>query len=477
MNKPNNRKDWLRLLQSLEAKYLLGMCFSGLVLVGLILIFTVSWRYSQVNISPALYIVAILSVLALVIPGLLIHRSIVRRLRTIIEMTRRVAEGDLSERVDIEVFDEIGELAATFNDMTSRMEGTIREIRKNQDFNEDILNSIEHGIVVIDRDFCVVTANKSYFGDKFSLNEIIGKHCYDLHRHTFDCRETCPAGITFREGKSARDVHNHLGGDGRENVVEVFSSALRDEQGEVSMVILVSKDITHRLEMERKLLRSDKMALVGQMASGLAHEIKNPIAGISAAIQIISQKLDKRDPDREIFDEIQRQISRMKRTLSDLLSYAKPRKPRLIDCDINGLIRRSAALMEPQAKSQNIEVALDLTEGLPHTRIDPDMVQQVLLNLCLNAIQAQVNGGRILIQTSTQNGSREFVKVTLRDEGPGIKPDVQEKIFDPFFTTKHTGTGLGLPICDQIIADHKGVLEIDSEPERGTTCKISLPVE
>lgn len=476
MTSRSDTKNRLRSFQKLQAKFLIGMFASGLVLLCLSLLFAVSWRYSRINISPYLFIVIILSVLALVIPGLLLHRSVVRRLRMFIETTKRIAEGDLSERVEIEARDEIGELADAFNEMTTNLQRNMLEVQQNKSFTEKILSSIEHGIIVIDEDFRLVTFNKAYFNDETSLKKLVGKPCYRLHRHeTVDCRSGCPASVTFSTGESARDIHKHIKDDGTEIVVEVFSSPLRDTDGNVNKVILVSKDITHRLEMEEKLLRSDKMALVGQMASGLAHEIKNPITGISAAIQVISQSLNEDDPNREIFEEIQNQIIRMKRTLSDLLRYAKPRKPQLIESDINDLIRKIIALMEPNAKSQNISMDVELSKDLPYLQVDPDMIQQVLLNLCLNAIQAQKSGGRILLHTD-QDDDGSFVVVTLKDEGPGISPEVLGQIFDPFYTTKHTGTGLGLTICQQIIEEHKGRLEINSEEKKGTTCRIRLPL-
>jgi signal transduction histidine kinase len=121
-------------------------------------------------------------------------------------------------------------------------------------------------------------------------------------------------------------------------------------------------------------------------------------------------------------------------------------------------------------------VEMKLQEGLPLCRVDPDMIQQVLLNLFLNGIQAQPGGGRIVLMTSCQEPGNGPLLITLQDAGPGIPAEVRKKIFDPFFTTKHTGTGLGLAICDQILEEHQGRLEIESEPGQGTTCRIYLPV-
>jgi len=416
-----------------------------------------------------------LSVLILVVPGLLIHRGIVRRLRSVISITKARAKGDLSGQVEVKVHDEIGELGEAFNDMTARIQEIIQEIEQHKNFDEEILNNIDNGILVLDKGFRVVAANKS-FTSRFSPEEAIGRHCSELHRHLFDCRDKCPAKITFLTGKPARDVHPHVKEDGRELVTEIFSTPLMDDQDQVRMVILVSKDITERLEMEKKLIRSDQMAIVGQMASGLAHELKNPLAGIGAAIQIIYQDMKENDPNREIFAEIQHQIMRMNRTLSDLLSFAKPRKPSLFECDINSLVTRSVTLIEPKAKSQGISIHLGLSRDLPSVRVDPDMIQQALLNMCLNAIQAQPDGGKIFIKTFSRNHGEDFVGIAVKDQGPGMSPEVLQKIFDPFFTTKHTGTGLGLTICEQIIEEHKGVLTVTSEEGKGTTCEVVLPV-
>lgn len=224
--------------------------------------------------------------------------------------------------------------------------------------------------------------------------------------------------------------------------------------------------------MQRQLQEVKHMASIGQLAASLAHEIKNPIAGISGAIQIISQGMDRSDPHYEIMREILRQIDRLDSAVKDLLIYARPKPPERRECDVGVAIRSCLALLneDPTVKSMRIEDQ-GLDRGIK-LMLDEAQFSQVVSNLFLNAAQACRGRGTIRISIETRD---DDVVVTVADDGPGMSRDTARRALEPFFTTKARGTGLGLPICKRIIEAHQGTLSIETRTGRGTTIKIRLP--
>jgi len=210
---------------------------------------------------------------------------------------------------------------------------------------------------------------------------------------------------------------------------------------------------THADELER----ADRLATVGELAAGVAHEIKNPLAGISGAIEVIASELPPDDPDREIFAEVLVQINRVDKTLRDMLNFARPTQPAMVTSDINAVIRSFVPLLSRTPEHARIKRITELAENLPELNLDPDQIGQVLVNLSLNAFQSAAPDGTVAIRTRL-NERDHTVELEVEDSGPGIKPDVAERIFKPFFTTKAKGTGLGLAICLRIARDHGGDL-------------------
>ncbi|MEK6776767.1 MAG: ATP-binding protein [bacterium] len=229
---------------------------------------------------------------------------------------------------------------------------------------------------------------------------------------------------------------------------------------------------------EQQMERVDRFATIGELAAGIAHEIKNPIAGIGGAIQIMLQDLTQDDPRREIFDEILNQIDRIDRDVKDLLSYARTTEPEFADRDINRVINQSIFLLQDRAAQQNVDVVTHCDEKIPKVNVDEKQIQQVLVNLGLNAIQAMPQGG-VLMYTSKMrktDNNKELVEIQVKDTGKGIPSEHMSKIFVPFFTTHHTGTGLGLPISKKIVQQHKGRIEVKTTQDKGTCFTILLPL-
>jgi signal transduction histidine kinase len=226
----------------------------------------------------------------------------------------------------------------------------------------------------------------------------------------------------------------------------------------------------------RQMERADRLASVGEMAAGIAHEVKNPLAGISGAITIIADDFGKDDPRKEIVAEVLEQIKRLDKTVNDLLYFGRPGKPEPDYVDINELVKTTLFFISQHPEAKNIHRIKELTRDLAPVWVDDKQIQQVLFNVILNAIQAMKEGGTLVIETDPmESNGKDYVRVRVIDTGPGIAEEELEKIFVPFHTTKTQGTGLGLPICRQLIEQHGGEIYLDSKPAEGTTVTILLP--
>lgn len=222
-----------------------------------------------------------------------------------------------------------------------------------------------------------------------------------------------------------------------------------------------------------RMMRADQLAVVGEMAASIAHEIRNPVAGVQGALEIIKSEIEHDQPKKEIIEEMQIQLKRVNKAVTDLLSYARPSVPHCILSDVTSLIRRTASLLTRQIQEKKIDLKILNVTEIPDLYIDEKLIQQVFFNIILNAIDAVKECGRIQIALSKFDGS---VLMKFSDDGDGIPEDIKENIFKPFYTTKHKGTGLGLAISKKILEQHNGSITLDSTMNRGTTMLIKLPI-
>ena len=226
----------------------------------------------------------------------------------------------------------------------------------------------------------------------------------------------------------------------------------------------------------QQMERADRLAAVGEMATGIAHEIKNPLACISGAISVLADDYEIHDPRREVVSKVLEQINRLDKTATDLLAFGRPGTPEFTFVDINDLLKKTLFFVAQHPEARNVERILELSRDLPPVWVDIKQIQQVFFNIIINAIQAMPEGGLLTLTTDLRKrGGSDFVLVAICDTGKGITPKTLEKIFTPFFTTKTQGTGLGLPICRQLIEQHQGVIEVESQLNQGTTFSILLP--
>ena len=226
----------------------------------------------------------------------------------------------------------------------------------------------------------------------------------------------------------------------------------------------------HRTQMSR----AEHFATLGEVATGLAHEIRNPLAGIAGVIEIIGRDLPSSSPARAVVKDVRQEIARINHIVTDLLQTARPHPPKVRKSDLNTTVEHAVMLGRQQAMAKGIEIALHKDPSLPEVEHDSDQIHQVLLNLLLNAQQAIDSKGKIEV-TVERKGSIAVIEVS--DNGRGIAPDHLPNIFRPFYTTKGDGTGLGLSLARRIVEDHQGRIDVTSAVSKGTTFAVVLPLQ
>jgi two-component system sensor histidine kinase PilS (NtrC family) len=276
------------------------------------------------------------------------------------------------------------------------------------------------------------------------------------------------------------------------NIYLGFSiSPLTNPEGSLIGHTLIFQDITKFKEMEEQMKRVDKMAAVGVLAAGMAHEIRNPLASLSGSIQMLKSELTLDDSQQHLMEITLRESERLNALITDFLLFAHPPQTHKILYPIGKIIEETIDLfIHSPSFHDGIRILRPNGSEEMQSSIDPDQMRQVFWNLFINAAQAMSDGGEIRVQLrkgntwggtslplSPQLRKKEWVKISIIDSGNGISPEEKEKIFEPFFTTKENGTGLGLSIVHKIIENHNGLIKVESELGRGSTFSIFLPAE
>ncbi len=253
---------------------------------------------------------------------------------------------------------------------------------------------------------------------------------------------------------------------GAQNEIGQLGEAFNDMASELARTSAAVEEL-HAREIER----AGQLATVGELASGVAHEIKNPIAGISGGLDLVMRHTRDHSKLRPVVDEMSRQVSRIDLAVRDLLAFARPATLNFAPTDINETVERALTLVRPSADTKGVLIDVE-TEELPEVLVDEEMIRQSLVNLIINGVQATQADGRVTVITRRAGDS---VEICVSDTGKGIPPDQLDQIFKPFFTTKHQGTGLGLSITRNIIVRHGGTISVQSEVGKGTAFTLVLP--
>jgi PAS domain S-box-containing protein len=406
--------------------------------------------------------------------ALIMNRLVIAKLERFVHATKLLGRGRLDLHVSVGAPDEIGELAASFNGMIDGLRRT-KELRERQELLEHVLDNVDDSVLVFAPEGSVIAVNRGAevaFG--VASGEVIGKpaglfgadHAVLLERAARDGAFTVELRLRSREGRWFPAL--------------VHLAPLRDERGELLACVAVAQDLTEERVKERlqeQLAQSEKLAAVGRLAAGVAHELNNPLGNVLMYSKLLMEDCPPPDPHADAARHIVDNTLRCKRIVRSLLDYAKESQVRMAWTDLNHVVEQSVDLVAGDLSRRQIACDLDLPAGLPKVRCDTRQVQQVLVNLLQNAIDAVDGDGRVRVFTGAAGD--DAVVLGVRDNGSGIPADSLSRVFEPFYTTKERGTGLGLSICYGIVERHQGKIWVESATvggERGSTFFVTLPV-
>lgn len=372
-------------------------------------------------------------------------------------------------------------------------------------FLQTALDGMQDCINIVDKDYKIIFMNEAASqrtGKKRQL--LLGNKCYaELWKEDSPCKN-CVTGKVFESGKPQQTITLEIEPDGKKFYLEKFAFPVVDKGGKVEYAIEIFRDITERklLEEDREqqrlelgkrvrelrhayeelksiqnqLLQAEKMASIGLLASSLAHELDTPLTTISGYCELLSEDVH----DQRLLDRVRiisEQIMKCQKTIRNLLDFSRKSNCEKKPCDVHHLINNTLVLVEHRLKIHKIKLHKTFDETIPPLLVDGNQIQQVILNLVNNAIDALPQGGDMFVETRLKKETKS-VDVVFEDNGTGISGEDQKRVFDPFFTTKEPGkgTGLGLSICNNIISAHHGKITLESRVGNGSRFIISLPI-
>lgn len=269
--------------------------------------------------------------------------------------------------------------------------------------------------------------------------------------------------------------------------LEEIGKSVGEEKGQTGDLAELAQRVHHRIwaaideqkkreeNIARQLVRAKQLAALGELAAGLTHEIKNPIAGVMSALELLRSESDVISlQNAEVYEQVINELRRVSQTLDSLLRLAKPQPPQRVDVDMARVVRELTSLFAARFRRLGVVLEVEIPESLPLLQLDPSLMAQLIVNLLTNSMQATDRGGQVKVLTAPFP-RRDGVVLVVSDSGHGIPPELLERIFDPFFTTKEEGTGLGLAICRQIVEQHGGTISLESEMGQGTRVVVLLP--
>jgi len=380
---------------------------------------------------------------------------------------------------------------------------TRRSLRQTTAFLERVINSIQEEILVIDTNFKILDANDAALkAAGFPKEDVVGKYCYQISHHSeTPCNSKdhpCPMQAVLRTGNFSQATHTHYSSEGEVRYYELVHYPLKDEEGNVTQVIEIARDISHELERRvasqakelkedyARLVQEDRMISLGKLMSSVVHEINNPLSGIINLSKLVLRNIEDGATDEKSLEAMKQHLqlvvsetTRTSKIVSNLLSFSRQAKLEVQDIDVNEVIRRVFSIVGHKAKLQDVAVHFKLAETLPTVKGNFAQLEQSIMNIVFNAIEAMVEGGELTISTFRNDVERHDVVIEIRDTGPGISQKNLPYIFEPFFSTKGEakGVGLGLSVVYGIIRDHQGDITARSEEGKGACFTIRLPAQ
>lgn len=381
--------------------------------------------------------------------------------------------------------------------MLTKISDQLVEIEQLESFSQSIMQNLRSGLIIVNELMNITEVNKAAeLTLGYSEEELLGKPIDFLLEDGHNGQKCLFADESDELDSSMgllaeTPMHKK---NGKTFPAEICYSVIIDKSDEIQGLSCIFRDITARKTMERDLARIDKLTSLGELAAGIAHEIKNPLAGIAGAIQIISKAHEEESPHHYIFNEVLAQVNRLDSFVNGLLKFARPGQTNFSVVNLGTIIDKALFVGASQLNDKDITITKNLQEDHPSIQGDADQLQQVFLNILLNAIDATDTKGEISIETYWKfysgttptpdrlcshpgcETSAGQLTIAITDNGTGIAPGNLESIFNPFHTTKSNGTGLGLSISQRIIEQHSGSISVESTPDQGATFSVHLPI-
>jgi two-component system NtrC family sensor kinase len=386
----------------------------------------------------------------------------------------KTVDGDFLSSEDVELVETIAGYVAVALDnaqLYSSLEQKASEIVRLKDFSENIVESLNVGVLAVDLNGIVESWNTR-------MEQLFGVSRQDALGQSLSAIlpvELAAEIATRGDEEQISGIYKHrLQHQGLALTVNISITPLVSKSGERIGRLLLFDDVTHRERMAEQMTQTEKLTSLGLLAAGVAHEVNTPLAVISNYIQMLAKQLPESDPKQALIEKIVKQTFRASEIVNNLLNFSRTGAAEVADIDVNRVVEETLSLVAHPMKTSQIQIVKQLGDGLPAVRGSANKLQQVFLNLFLNARDAMPAGGMLEVRTGAHNGS---VEVEIADTGAGISREHIHRIFDPFFTTKAIGrgTGLGLSVSYGIIKEHAGKIEVRSTPGKGTSFHVEFP--
>ncbi len=356
-----------------------------------------------------------------------------------------------------------------------------RQLRELRAYYEDLLGSLQDGVVVLDGEGRILSMNQAAEElTGLSASRMAGRPIAEVFPPPAPLASL--AAKTLAAGRSHADYDGVLPrADGARLRVSAVASLVSDAGGASRGAVLVLRDLSRVHDLEEQVRRSERLAALGILAAGIAHEIRNPLVGVRGAAQLVEKEPAFPAHLREYTQMIIRQVDRLNRIVNDLLALGEQRPLEARPCNVHQVLEEALALGAATLKPMRLQIAREYDPEIPAVAGDFDRLLQVFLNLIRNGIEAMPEGGELTIRTryervAPQCGGRPAVQVDIQDRGPGIPEEVRRRLFTPFLSSKASGTGLGLAITLRLVEEHRGGIEVQNRSGGGATFRVFLPV-
>ena len=407
-----------------------------------------------------------------------IRVSVLRRLQRLETTARMVAQGDLERRAPVEGSDTLAWLGREFNMMADSVAGLVGEVSAQRERLETVINSIDDGIVVLDPQRKIIAANDAFMRRIGSeRDKVLGCFCYQLQTGSCNLPD-CPTLTYLQSGVPQVRICEHRGGDGSIAWEEIHVSPIFDAHGHLTHVVEVWRDISERRAAEAKLAESHRLASLGVLASGFSHEMNTPLGTVLTCIEGIMREMPAQERGeldaarvRECATIARDQLLRCRSITQQFLRLSRGQRYEGAIIDVKEAIESARRLVDPTARAHSVQVVVEPVSSGLHVRAGEAELQDLLINLLINAIQASTPGCKVVVETRG-NGD---IRIRVRDEGCGIAPDSLHKIFEPFFSMREGGIGLGLFLSLNAVRSWGGDIVVNSTPGKGSTFEVILP--